>query len=403
MAYESGTSPNRIEWVEEDTEGVTPSDPAWKAFSYNIENFFNWEPDANTTALRGTGDDHPRGFFNGSETHEASFEYSLVRWFVDDTGNAQDPSYYALDTDADNAHRGSHTVVSRQDYSSDGNDSAGRRVYVVGKGGKAGSVTLPFETEEGTPILASLEYQFEKIRAYTIHQPSSSTTIDIENQGTTSVDVTIEDEGASTTDTVTVAGGATATSVETFGDIDAVELSSDVDGDIILTDGSSTEFMRIKGTDSYPADEGDLGVPILGTGSHASAIAEGSEIVFLGDSLTYGTGTFADEIESGELSIELGLDDNPRTGTASRNIHPTEWTAELTASVAGTEVTEQQMVRYLTENQVDITWTTTNGETLDLTDTRMTSPGEFAPETSQGKVMLDATFEAEDITVSNAV
>lgn len=403
MAYESGTSPVRLEWIEETTEGVTPDNPDWNAFSYNIENYWNWEPDANTTALRGTGDDHPRGFFNGAETHEASFEYSLARWFVDGSGNAQDPSYYALDTDADNSHRGSHTVVSRQDYTQDGNDGAGRRVYVVGKGGKAGSVTLPFETEEGTPILVSLEYQFEKIRAYTIHQPSASTTLDITNNGSTSVDVTVENEDASTTETITVASGATVTSTETLAGLDAIELSNEVDGDVVVTDGSGTTFATIKGSQAYPADEGDLGIPALGTGSHASAIAEGSEVVFLGDSLSYGTGTFADEIESGELSVELGLDTNTRTGTASMNIHPTEWTAELTASVAGTEVTEQQMVRYLTENQVDIAWTTTGGETLDLVDTRMTSPGEFAPETSQGKVMLDATFEAEDISVTNEV
>lgn len=407
---DSANAPLRLEWVEETTEGTTPSDPGWSGVSFNIESPWSWEPDANTTALRGSGSVKPRGFYNGAETHEASFDYSLAHWFLDTSGNAQDPAYHAMDVNADNRIKATHTVVSRRDYSTGGADNAGRRFYVVGKGGHPSSVTIPFETEEGTPILASLSYQFSKIRSYEISQPGSSQVLAVENNGTTSVDVTIEDEGAATSNTVTVAGGATELTLDPFGDIDAIELSTDVDGTVRVgtDDGSTTggqiatELAVIKGTDSYPANEGDLGIPALGAGSRATTIDATSEVIFMGDKLDYSGTPIADEIESGELTIDLGLDDNTQTGTAERNIHATEWSAELTASVAGESVVEGQMTRYLTEQMDDVVWTTTSGETLTLVNGRLTSPGEYAPDTGEAKVMLDATFEFEDISVSNA-
>lgn len=401
--FEGGTAPVRLEWVEEQTEGDSPANPDWKGFSFNIENYWNWEPDANTTELRGTGSVKPRGFYNGAETHEASFEYSMARWLLDASGNVQDPAYHAMDVNADQSVKATHTVVSRQEYDSGGSDGAGRRTYVVGKGGHPSTVTLPFETEEGTPITVSLEYQFQKIRPYQISQPSAGTTLDITNNGSTSVDVTVEDEGATTSETITVAAGTTETTLDSYSDIDAVELSTDTDGDVVVTDGAGTEFVTIKGSDSHPADEGDLGIPALGTGSHAAEITEGSEVIFLGDTIEAGDGSaIADEIESAEATIGLGIDDNTQTGTAERNIHATEWSAELTASVAGENVVEQQMVEYLREIASNVVWQSTGGESIEWENGRLQSPGEFAPETGEAKVMLDSVFAFEDITVSNA-
>jgi len=395
-----GTAPLRLEWIEETTTGDVPENPDFNGFSYNIENLWGWEPDANTATLRGAGDPKPQGFFNGSETHEASFEYSLAQWFKDGSGNTQDAANDFLDLRDDNAVAATHSVVSRQEYNSGGADGAGRRHYVVGKGGHPSTVTLPYETEEGTPILVSLEYQFEKIRTYVIDQPSASTTLDVENKGTTSVDVTVEGEGAGTTETLTVSGGSTVTTTATFDDIDAVDLNTDTDGDVVISDGSGTTFLTIQGSDDFAAGEGDLGVPTLGTGSHAADIPEGNEVIFIDDTLDYSGSPIADEIESGELTVDLGIDSNSRVGTASQNIHATEWSAELTASVAGEDVTEQQMTDYLAGVANDIKWTAQQGD-ITLPGCRLTSPGEYAPETGTAKIMLDGTWSAEDITVSN--
>lgn len=397
--FSAGVRPTRIEWIQETTPGEVPADPAWELFSDNVTSFWDWEPDANTQTQRGVGAINPQGFFNGSETHEATFVYDLQQWYVDGSDNTVDAGGDFLTPSADNSIRSTHAVVTREEHSSGGTDDAGRRLYTVGKGGHPSTITVPFETEDGSPITQSLEYQFEKVRQYDISQPSASTTLDVENQGSTSVDVTIENEGATTSDTVTVAGGATVTSVETFGDIDAVELSTDTDGDVIVTDGSGTEFTRIKGTDSYPADEGDLGVPTLGSGSHASAL--GTDYVrFLDDTLTVPNAPTDLEIVSGELSVDTGLNDNSKTGSARRNIHPTAFEYSFTATLASPNVGHTQTLNYLTENTGDVVWTAGEGS-ITGNDAFIMSPGSYSKESENGKLTMDNEFMAESLTVTN--
>jgi len=212
--------------------------------------------------------------------------------------------------------------------------------------------------------------------------------------------VTIEDEGAATTENaLTVAGGSTVTTTESFGDIDAIELSNDIDGDLVVTDGSGTTLATIKGSDSYPAGEGDLGIPALGSGSHASSI--GSEYVrFIDDTLSVPNLGTDYEITSGEMSVETGLESNAKLGSASQNVHSTNWTYTVTASLAGPKVTVDQTQNYLTETTGTITWTAGEGS-IDFNGAFIQSPGEYTKEAGNGKLITDNEFEAETITVSN--
>jgi len=327
---EAGTRPTRIEYVREDTRGVTPTDPAWNTYSDHIINWWDWEPDANKNDEQPAGGMDPDFTAPGSETHEATISYWLQNWLVDGSGNAQDAAADAMLLSDDNSFNNTHSVVSRMEVSSGGSDGAGYRVYHVGKGGCPTEVTIPFETDDGNPVTPELSYQFEKFRTYRIDQPSAGTTIEVSNNGTTSVDVTIEDEGAATSETVTVAGGSTGTTTATFSDIDAVELDTDTDGDVVVSDGSGTTFMTIKGSDSYTTN-GDKGVPALGAGSHASAIGT-DYIVFNDDDYGYSTSDIEAEIIAGELNVSLETEDNSVTGTSRRNIHTTgrrcTWTAD---------------------------------------------------------------------------
>ena len=397
--YQAGVTPTRTEWIQETTEGEINSDPEWNIYSDNMTSLWDWEPDANTQTQRGVGEINPQGFFNGSETHDATFEYDLNQWYVDESGNTVDAGGDFLTPSADNDVRATHSVVSRSEHNSGGSDDAGRRIYTVGKGGHPSSITVPFETEDGSPISQTLEYQFQKIRQYDISQPSSSTTLEVENTGSTSVDVTIEDEGAATSETVTVAGGSTQTTVETFGDIDAVELDTDTDGDVIVTDGSGTEFTRIKGSDSYPAGEGDLGVPALGDGSHASAL-DSDYVRFLDDTLTIPNAPSEYEVVSGELSVDTGLDDNSKTGSAKRNIHPTAFEYSFTASLAGPKISVDLTVDYLSENTGDLVWTAQEGS-ITGNEAFIMSPGSYTKESENGKIIHDCEFMAENLTVTN--
>jgi len=220
----------------------------------------------------------------------------------------------------------------------------------------------------------------------------------VTNNGSTSVDVTLENEDASTNETVTVASGATVTSQDTYGDIDVVELSTDVDGTVVVSDGSGTDFVTIQGSNSYPAGEGDLGIPALGAGSHATAI--GSDYIrFLDDTLSIPNVESDIEITSGEMSVETGLDSNAKLGSASQNIHSTNWTYTVTASLAGSKVSVDQTENYLTEQTGTITWTA-NAGSIDFNNAFIQSPGEYTKESGNGKLIFDNEFEAETVTTT---
>jgi len=394
---ESGNRPQRIEFVREDSRGVTPSDPDWNTYSDHIINWWDWEPDANKNDEQPAGAMDPDFTQPGSETHEATISYWLQQWLVDGSGNAQDAAADAMLLSDDNDFNNTHSVVSRMEVASGGADDAGYRVYHVGKGGAPTEVTLPFEVDEGTPVAPELSYQFEKFRTYRIDQPSSSTTLEVTNNGSTSVDVTIEDEGASTTETISVSSGSTATTTGEFGDIDAVELSTDVDGTVEVGDGSGTTFVTIHGSDEYTT-EGDLGVPALGAGSHASQI--GSDyVVFNDDSYGFSTDDIAAEIISGELVVSLEVEDNGVVGTSRRNIYPTGRRATWAATVAGASESVDHVVDYLTGASFDIEWTADEG-TVTGPSAEHFSAGTSDFETGSGKHERELEFQSKGVQIS---
>jgi len=395
---EAGVRPTRIEFVRETTRGEVPDSPEWNLYSDHVDAWWDWEPDANKTENQPAGEVDPDLTKPGSETHEATISYWLQNWLVDGSGNAQDAAADAMLISSDNTPNNTHSVVSRMDIESGGADNNGYRVYHVGKGGVPTEVTLPFEVDEGSPVAPELSYQFEKFRTYRIDQPDTSDTIDVTNNGSSSVDVTIEDEGAGTSETLTVAAGATSTTTASFDDIDAVELSTDVDGDVVLEDTTDTnELMRIEGSQAYTT-EGDLGVPALGSGSHASAI--GSDyVIFNDDTYDYDTGEIAAEIISGELNSSIEVDDNEVVGTSRRNINVTGRRVEWTATVAGESTSVDQVVDYLTAQEYTIQWTADEGDVSSTVEHM--SPGSSDFEAGSGKNERELTFMSKDgVTIS---
>jgi hypothetical protein len=395
---EAGTRNWRIEYVRETSRGVTPSDPEWKIYSDHTQNWWDWEPEANREAIQPAGDVDPDFTKPGSETHEATIAYWLQEWFVDGSGNAQDAAADAMLVSSDNTVNNTHSIVSRMEVNQNGNDDAGYRVYHVGKGGVPTEVTIPFEVDNGSPVQPELNYQFEKMRTYIIHQPSSSTTLDVTNNGSTSVDVTIEDEGAATSETVTVGGSTTTTTVETFGDIDAVELSDDVDGDVVVTDGSGTTFTTIQGSDDRTA-EGDLGVPALGSGSHSSAF--GTEYVIFNDDdpPDWGGSELEAEWISGELNVSLEVEDNEVAGTSRRNIHITGRRATWSNTVAGPDASVVQVERFLSAANEDITWTADEGS-ITGPNAEYFSPGTSDFEAGSGKNERSVELQSQGVNIT---
>lgn len=399
-SYQAGVRPTRLEWVEETTVGEAPADPSWEIFSDNWTSAFDWEPDANTQRQNGAGEITAQGFFNGSETHDLSFTYDLQRWPYTAGGDIQDISGYFLEPASDNSLKATQTIVGWSEQADGGANGEGRYIVTVAKGCHPDSLTMPFETEDGSPISTETSFQASKIRQYDLQQPpSGGSAITVNNGGTTSVDVTVENYDASTQETVTVAGGGSSTTTATFSSLGAVELDTDTDGDVTVEDASANTLATIKGSDSYPAGEGDLGVPATGSGgSHATAL--GSDYIrFLDDDLTVPNVESDIEIISGEMSVETGLDDNSKLGSARRNIHAAEWTYTVTATLAGSKVSVDQTTNYLTEQTGDIVWTAQEG-TITFNDCFIQSPGSYTKESGNAKLQADNEFEAQTITVS---
>lgn len=394
---EAATRPTRIEFVREDTPGVTPDNPSWNLYSDHVTTWWGWEPEAAKEAEQPAGSMDPWIPPAGPETHEAEIEYKLQNWLVDSNGDALDAAADGMLLSADNSWNNTHSAVSRMDISSNGADGAGYRVYHVGRGGAVTEVELPFETENAAGVTPALTYQFEKMRVFRIDQPSAATTVQVENTGTQQVDVTIEDEGATTSETVTVPGGETTTSTEEFGDIDAVDLSTDVDGSVIVTDGSGTEFVEIKGSDAYTA-EGDLGVPSLGDGSHADAI--GSDyITFIGTDYGYSTEELAAEIISGSLSVSMEVESNGQMAGTRMNIHPSGRRATFAATVAGESESVKHVTAFLTGEKHDVEWDAGEGVVRGLDAEHMT-PGETAKEGGTAKHERELEILAEDLEIN---
>lgn len=403
---EGGHAPQRIEWVPETTVGETPTDPAWNPYSDTITSWFDGTPNANTEPLGpGHGGIDPAGFYAGSETHEYSFTYRMQQWFVDGGGNTADPSYDAIDRDTDNWFAGRHSVVAREEHTTDaGSANSGRRIYAVGQGGHPTGCTVPFETEDGLPIELTLNYQFEKVRTYSISQPAASTTVWVQSTDAsdTTQTLTVEDEGAATTEGVSLNGTTAVETTASFADIDAAELDAETTGDVEVYDGdpgvSGTLLLTIPGEAQYDNGEGDLGVPALGSGSHASAL--GSDyVVFNDDSITYAGALSNAEIISGELEVTQNATDNTQTGTQRRSISPQNRQTMFRVSFAGKKVTVDMMTEHLQANATDVVWTADEG-TVTGPNAVVMDPGSIGKEAGEAKTQLDVELESEGITIT---
>lgn len=404
MTKQGGVRPSRVEWTPETTTGVAPSDIAWNLYSDNNTSLWDWEPDANTQRQDAAGEITAQGFFNGSETHDLSFNYDLQQWFVDGSGNTLDATGDFLKPSVDNSLKATHTIVSWSEQASGGASGNGQYIVTVAKGAHPDSATFPFNTDDGSPINVEAAYQAEKVRQYALSQPDSGgETLTITNNGSSSVDVAVENYDASQQNTVSVGAGSSTTTVDSYSSLGAVEKQSDVDGTVVVEDSGGTALVTLYGSDAYPAGEGDLGVPITGSGgSHADSIASGGEpswVRFNDDSLAIPNVEQDIEIVSGEFTVETGLADNSKVGSARRNIHPAEWSYTVTATLAGSRASVDQTQNYLQEQTGTITWTAGEGS-IDFNEAFIQSPGTYTKESGNGKMQFDNEFAAQTITIN---
>lgn len=421
-SYESGIQPYRIEFIRESTRGTVPSNPSWNLFSDNVRTN---EPtiSSNTEMQEGLGDPDAVGAFAGTETAEMTVTYDLQQWLIDGSSNAQDASYDGVSRNSDNRLENSHSVVRRIDVGSldsgntiNGSTSLDTRLYFVGKGGLVDEVTFTMNLESGQPIQVEVTYQFEKGRVYQVDQPSSSTGFAIEStdSGDTSQTLTIENEDAGKSEDVSLNGTTlVGTTTTDFADIDALSLDSETTGDvkIYVNSGSTStpskgdQLAVLYGQSSYDQGEGDLGVPALGSGSHASAIGSSYELPLDGDTFELPGGTaIADDVSATEVSFSNNVearstDDGPRPLLIEGGRE-----AEVSATVVGQRETYQQTVDMLRTTAQNYKWTASDpsGDTgsVTLSNVKTTDVGE-AEEPQQDAIEVDLTLsQQEGVTIA---
>lgn len=393
---ESGQLPGRYEYVVEPSRGEVPTDPEWQRASDVMKTF---EMDVGASLARqdslGTSDavDHNRG----TEEPSLSTSYDLQQFPVDGTGSPQDPSAYGILRDEYNRLQGSLLWVGRREYPG-GNDGAGVREYSVVRGAVVSSVSPTLDPSEENPILMELEHQPVKARSYLIHQPSASTTLEIvSTDDGDAMDITIENEDASTEETIAVNGTTAVTTTTEFGDIDAVWLSDNPEGNIEITDGSGTTLVELTGGLEYSDDDqpvdGDRGVPALGAGSHATEIGTSFEH-FVGDRFERPAGeAVRPRVNSASWTVENDIETASLHDTRAPAVDEGNRTVSVEADVGGPYVSHTSMMESLQKVQHDLEHELSGG-VITFKNTTPTDSATRTPEADQAAASLSETLSA---------
>lgn len=355
-----GVLPGRFEFVREPSYFGIPTDPEWNRPS-DIVRSFNAGPGMAYAAQTQTGSMDPFQHFRGMEDPSLSIGYDLQQEMVDGSGNAVDPSADVVLRDSENQLANTLLWQHRLEHESGGNDDAGVRLYTVARGCKGESAEATLDPTAELPILMETTWAPRKVRSYAIHQPSSSTTLEVTSTSANdTMDMTVENEGAGTTETITLTGTNAASGATSFTDIDSIWLASAPEGDVTVADGSGTTIMEIEGGNTMSSDnapvDGDRGVPSLGGGSHAAALGSSYEH-FLGDTFERGGSDIRARLISGSWSVENDFDD----GNVHTSRHPVvdegDRTVTVDTDVAGKTVSHQNFVEHLTKDIDTITHT----------------------------------------------
>lgn len=397
---ESGLRNHRSGFVRETTFGVTPTNPSWAVFGDEV-----FEARAAMSgaifAKRALGDVDPQAFFKGPETHRLTMQYYLQRWLLSG-GNPLDPLGDAIIRDADNNISSSLSILLRESRQvSGGIKGAGVREYTYARGAYANTITIPGRLEDGEPVRPTIEYMASKVRPLRIDQPSSSGVIDIESTdaGDTTQSITIEVEGGATAETVALNGTTTVSTISSYGNIDALWLDAECDGDIkVMMSGDSDVLATIRGKDSYASIEGDRGVPPLGSGSHGSALGTAYER-FIDDTITRGGSALATYINSSELRVNNNVEIVPQLGTFQQVLIPGIRQVELAATVFGPNESNAQILDHLRAVESDIVWTLTGG-TITVPGAVLRDVPERLYQVGQVRMNLDVLFEGKGVTAS---
>lgn len=368
---ESALQDMRIEWVEETDPGVPPTDPAFNAFSGEIDEL-SASIDGSKEATSSLGYRDFIEMYRGPEESELTTSYSQYNFPVDPSGNVVDPIGYPM-TVSGNGDYPSLTVTSRREVSSGGADGAGFREFLVVLGARPTGSTVDGDPSAAQALPQELTLPAKTIRPHIIHQPSTSTELVVRSTDASDTNtVTIESEGGATTTDVTLPGtdpNTVATTV-TLGDIDAFWVEGAHAGDIMLgtSDGAGAIDVELlqKPLAGYNTDGVDSvpGVPPLGSGSHATE-PTGPGTIFLGTQSEWADSELGERVHTLNLSVELDSSREPVQSSRKQVIDVGMRTVEFDADLAGPYETAEKIKAHFQDKSGDLIYGFADDPTVD--------------------------------------
>lgn len=325
-----------------------------------------------------------------------------------------DAAYDAILRNKNEDLANTHALVQREEHHGEGVNGTGRRMYSVALGGRSNAeMTGDATDDEGANyITIALDYEFEKVRSFLIHQPASGGE-QLELVSTSSDDtsqyVIIESEDRNTTETIQLNGTTTVTTTSSFEDIDAVYIvdsdtspsPTDTQGDITVTGATSGNTLTtLFGRGSYDESEGDSGIPAVGSGSIEDSLTN-SAALFLGSDFEWppGSGGIPERVASFTLSIENSIDKTPDATSRRQSVDAGDRTPQMTGTLYGEKMTHRRFVDHFTSKTNDFQWTTSKEE-LTLVNATINDPGSRASETGNAIRQNDVQFEGTGLTAN---
>lgn len=402
---ESGLRVDRIGVIREEVTGDIPADPSWEYHSDNYLNF-TWGPSPSPQRRDELGSPDPSDWDVGNQEHELTVAYSQQRPVVDTNGNPDGFVADGLMRDSANRIPNTHALLAREFRPAapdDPSDVDGARTYTVMKGGYP-DPSLEGDPDTGEPVPTELTYTAEKVRSLEILQPSNDTLLVAESTSSEDTDqsLTVEDEGASQTGTINLDGTNLASTTASFPGVDAAELSAETVGDVILSinDGDETsptkgtELATIRGGLFYSPDdqplEGDLGVPALGAGSHATELSTTFEH-FIGDSVQRNSEGLAFDLNNVTFEVGNNYDTTPRADSTRYRITEGNRDVTMSADVVGHRATHRHIMDSLGTVGSDLIWTLSQTE-ITVNGATITAPPERTRENEDAAASISVEF-----------
>lgn len=405
---ESGVRALRANFIRETLENVTPTNPAWLRFSDEIDSF-GFAPQSNVFARRAIGSPDVTGFQLGPEDHELTLAYSMQRWLVGAGPVPLDASADGMLRDVNGAYLSTHSVLTRQPFVAGGTDSNGLRLYTYGTGGFIGRAMISGSPDSGDPTKADLTYGFRKVRSHLINQPAVAGGVTIVSSSAldTTQSVTVENEGAGISETIALNGTTPVVGLTlTFADIDAGALDLETEGDITITFTTGGNVcMVIEGKVTNGGIEGDLGLPLLGSGSFEAALALPFQTV-LNASVTRAAAALAANVMGISFEVANNLEMNAVVGSRIKTVSPGDRDISFDGTVFSDTASHDDIIEHMKASLGDMVWTFTGGataRTVTVGSAALTTVGDRAYEKGAATMRRDNVFTGQSIVITDGL